>query len=209
MTAAWVIEAVDVLEDGRFGLPTGFPGSPPDQLGLDRFEERLHCGIVIAVSFAAHPLPGSGCLHPREGTPGSRVLAGSSGSRANSIGCPCRCGRCSRAAATVRPLTAMQGIAYRAMDGHLQCPNRQVAFHTVADRPTDVEPVVRHRFKNHWRGPGMQVEDYRQIQPPLSGPDVTDITRPFLVRFFSDEVLLQQVRRDVKGVIAVRASSGK
>ena len=55
----------------------------------------------------------------------------------------------------------------------------------------------------------MQVEDYRKIQPPLASPDVTDITRPFLVGFLSDEVLLQQVRRDVKGVIAVRASSGK
>ena len=52
----------------------------------------------------------------------------------------------------------------------------------------------------------MQVQDHSQIQPPLSGPDVTDITRPFLVGFLSDEVLLQQVRRDVKGVIAVNGS---
>ena len=84
------------------------------------------------------------------------------------------CGRCSRAAAIARPLSAMHGIACRATDGHLQCPDRpplgrfgfakspagqRVALHAVADRPADVEPVVRHRFKNHWRGPGMQVEE--------------------------------------------------
>ena len=39
MFAAGVLEAVDVLEDGGFGLPAGFPGSPPDQLGLGGFEE--------------------------------------------------------------------------------------------------------------------------------------------------------------------------
>jgi len=34
------------MGERRFGLPTGFPGSPPDQLGLDRFEERLHSGVL-------------------------------------------------------------------------------------------------------------------------------------------------------------------
>lgn len=29
------MEAVDVLEDGGFGLATRFPGPAPDQLGLD------------------------------------------------------------------------------------------------------------------------------------------------------------------------------
>jgi hypothetical protein len=56
-------------------------------------------------------------------------------------------------------------------------------------------------------GPRTMVE--RQIQPPLAGPGVTDIARPFLVGFFRDEVLLQQVRCDVEGVVAVCASSGK
>jgi len=41
------------MGERRFGLPTGFPSALPDQLGLDCFEERLHSGIVIAVSFAA------------------------------------------------------------------------------------------------------------------------------------------------------------
>jgi hypothetical protein len=29
----------------------------------DGFEERLNHGVVIAITFAAHPLPGSACLH--------------------------------------------------------------------------------------------------------------------------------------------------
>jgi hypothetical protein len=45
MPSARVIEAVDVLKDGGFGLATGFPRPAPDQLGLDGFEERLDNGI--------------------------------------------------------------------------------------------------------------------------------------------------------------------
>ncbi len=41
MPSARVTEAVDVLEDGGFGLAADFPCPPPDQLGLDHFEERL------------------------------------------------------------------------------------------------------------------------------------------------------------------------
>ena len=54
MAATWVIKAIDVLEDGGFGLPAGFPDSPPDQFGLDRFEEGFDGSIVIAGAFAAH-----------------------------------------------------------------------------------------------------------------------------------------------------------
>jgi len=50
----------------------------------------------------------------------------------------------------------------------------------------------------------MQVQDHRQMQSPLAGPDVADITRPFLVRSISREVTIQQVRRSVERVIAVR-----
>ena len=86
MSAVRIIEAVDVLEDGGFGLATGFPIVPPDQLGLDCFEEGFNRGVIVAIAFAAH-----------------RYLEGvSSGSHVNSIGCPYRCGRCSPWAATVR-----------------------------------------------------------------------------------------------------------
>ena len=42
------------MGERRFGLSACFPASPPDQIGLDRFEECLHGGIVIAITFAAH-----------------------------------------------------------------------------------------------------------------------------------------------------------
>ena len=54
-----------------------------------------------------------------------------------------------------------------------------------------------------WRGPRMQVQDHGQIQPALAGPDVADITRPFLVRHGCREVAVQQVRCDVECVVAV------
>ena len=41
MPAAWVVEAVDVLEDGRLRLSACLPGFPPDQFGLDCLEEGL------------------------------------------------------------------------------------------------------------------------------------------------------------------------
>ena len=70
-------------------------------------------------------------------------------------------------------------------------PDRQVAFHAVADRPAD-------------DAPGMQVQDDGEIQPPLPGPDIADIARPFLVGPICREVTIQQVRRDVERVVAVR-----
>ena len=54
MSAAWVIEAVDVLEDGGFGLATRFPRPAPNQLDHDRLEEGLNGSVVIAVAFSAH-----------------------------------------------------------------------------------------------------------------------------------------------------------
>lgn len=45
MPTAGFIEAVDILEDGGFGLTTGLPCAPPDQFGLDRLEEGLNGGV--------------------------------------------------------------------------------------------------------------------------------------------------------------------
>ena len=87
-------------------------------------------------------------------------------------------------------------IRCRAADGHLQRPDRQIPLHAVAYGPAD-------------NPPRMQVQDHSQIQPPLAGPDVADITRPFLVRPGRREVAIQQVRCDVELMIAVGVSSGK
>ncbi len=47
MPAPWIVKSVDVLEQRQFALP-------PDQLGLQRFEEGFNNGVVIAISLAAH-----------------------------------------------------------------------------------------------------------------------------------------------------------
>ena len=67
MSAARVIETVDVFKDGDFNIPAGLPCVPPDQFGLalhdsrmrafdesDGFEEGFHGRIIIAISLAAH-----------------------------------------------------------------------------------------------------------------------------------------------------------
>jgi hypothetical protein len=46
---ARVIEAVDVLEDGGFGLASGLPCAAPDQFGLNRLEEGLYSSIIVTV----------------------------------------------------------------------------------------------------------------------------------------------------------------
>ena len=57
MSTSRVIEAVDVFEDRHLSLSASFPGAPPDQFGLDGFEERLDGRIVITIAFAAHRDP--------------------------------------------------------------------------------------------------------------------------------------------------------
>ena len=64
--AAWVVEAVDVFEEGDFDLPAGLPASAPGPFGFEGFEETFDgsprhwaCsngahGSIIAVAFAAH-----------------------------------------------------------------------------------------------------------------------------------------------------------
>ena len=81
---------------------------------------------------------------------------------------------------------------WRAAQGnsHVQRPDRQILFHPVADSPA-----------NH--APREQVDDDGQINPALTRPDVGDVARPLLVRGTRRKVLLQEVRRDVEGVIAV------
>lgn len=76
-------------------------------------------------------------------------------------------------------------------NGHIQCPDRKVSFHPVTDGPAD-------------HSPRMQVQNYGEIKPTLLRPDIAYIDHPFLVWLFGKEVSVQQVRRDVELVIAVR-----
>ena len=52
MSATWIVEAVDVVEDRHLSLPAGVPRVSPDQLCFDRFEERLNRSVVIAIAFS-------------------------------------------------------------------------------------------------------------------------------------------------------------
>ena len=54
MSAARIVEAVDVFENGDFDLPAGLPISAPNHFRLDGFEEALNCGVVMTVALAAH-----------------------------------------------------------------------------------------------------------------------------------------------------------
>lgn len=80
--------------------------------------------------------------------------------------------------------------------GRLQFPDRQIARHAVAIGPAD------HTAEVH-------VQDDCQIQPPIVGSDVADITCLFLVRPVDGDVSVQKVRRDVAAMVAVDLASGE
>jgi len=52
-------------------------------------------------------------------------------------------------------------------DGHSQRAGRQIAFQAITDGSADYVP-------------GVQVH-HRPIEPALAGPDIADVTRPFLI----------------------------
>lgn len=54
MFSAWVVEAVDVFEEGSFDLSTGLPVLPPDPFVLQRLEEAFDGGIVVTVAFPVY-----------------------------------------------------------------------------------------------------------------------------------------------------------
>ena len=76
-------------------------------------------------------------------------------------------------------------------DGHVQRPDHQVTFHTVADGPAN--DAARK-----------QIQDNGQIQPAFAGPDICDVAGPFLVRCGLRKVPIQQIRSYCQGMIAVR-----
>src|SRR3954470_5042842 len=49
-----IVEPVDVAANGPVGLLAGVEDSPPDELGFQGLEERLHHGVVVAISLAGH-----------------------------------------------------------------------------------------------------------------------------------------------------------
>ena len=112
MSAARIVEAVDVLEDRHLSLPAGFPGIPPDQLGLDGLEESLDGGVIIAIAFSTHRhfevmLAQYFLIIVRT------ILAATVG--------------------------MMDAFFWRCPEGdsHLQGPDRKVTLHPITDRPAN------------------------------------------------------------------------
>lgn len=83
-SAARISKVIDVLRTCHLGLPASVP---PDWFS---FEECLDGGVVIAIAPC------------RPSTASCRIPHGFSGRYANSIGCPCRGGKCSPWAASER-----------------------------------------------------------------------------------------------------------
>jgi hypothetical protein len=62
----------------------------------------------------------------------------------------------------------MQPLVGRRAGGHVQGPDRQIAFHPVADSPAN-------------SAPRMQIKDDSQVEPTFLGPDIADVAWPFPV----------------------------
>ena len=52
MSAARVVEAVDVFKEGDFDVAAGLPVSAPEQFGLEGFEELLDGRVITAIFLA-------------------------------------------------------------------------------------------------------------------------------------------------------------
>ena len=85
-----------------------------------------------------------------------------SGSRRWRTGCLGRCGR------------AVPAAGFLPVSGHVQSRQNQAAFQCLAHRPTD-------------NAPREQIENDRQIQPSLAGPDIGDVCRPAGIGRFGTE----------------------
>src|SRR6478672_1567474 len=49
-----IVEPVDIAANSLVGFVAGVEDSPPDELGFQGLEERLHHGVVVAISLAGH-----------------------------------------------------------------------------------------------------------------------------------------------------------
>ena len=85
MSAAWVIEAVDILEDGGFGLAMRFPIPEPDEFCLDRLEEGLKSCVVVAIAGARGSMRGGLQKYDTEFSDRSGTAGGLSGHHRNLV----------------------------------------------------------------------------------------------------------------------------
>ena len=63
MPAAGVVEAIDVVKEGKCYLIASCPSVPPDEFGLRGFEQGFDGGVFIAVALFTYVLTYN-CLFP-------------------------------------------------------------------------------------------------------------------------------------------------
>ena len=141
MTAAWIIKTIDILEDRTFCLTTCVPFVAPDQLSLDRFEERFNHGIVIAIALAAH--------RDLEAVLFQALLI--------------RVGTILRAA--IRMVNAAFGRLAQC-HSHVQRTDREILFHAVTDSPADDAPGVQIKDNGQIKPP-LTGPDIAYVTSPL------------------------------------------
>ena len=73
VSPVWIVPGFDPIEHGKTGLARGSEGGPAQEFALERGEEALAEGIVIAVTDRAHAGPGVGFLVPFQGVLASLV----------------------------------------------------------------------------------------------------------------------------------------
>lgn len=143
MVAAWIVEAVDVFEEGGFDLSAGLPVAAPDQFGLQRLEEAFDGRIVVTIALPTH-----GYLKP--------VLAQKS---------------LVIVSAVLRPAICMVDEArWRPAQGdrHVQRPQCQILLHAVADGPAD--DSSREKVNDHGKiNPTLLRPDVGDVARPTSG----------------------------------------
>ena len=79
-------------------------------------------------------------------------------------------------------------------DRHRQRLLREITGKPRLQRPAD-------------HGAGVEVEDHRQIEPALRGPDIGDVPSPYLVGLRDRELAIEHVRRHWHPVIRLRGGA--
>ncbi len=90
------------------------------------------------------------------------------------------------------PIRVVQqpGFGGAMADRHCQRLLRKITGEPSPQRPAD-------------HGAGVEVEDHRQIEPALRGPDVGDVPGPHPVRMLNRELAIEGVRRDGQSVMGL------
>lgn len=110
MPLSRIVIAIDVVEDGQFNGPTRWPRPLPYQLGFDHFEERFDRRVYVTISLAVHRHLKAVLTHEL-----LIIVSTVLGSAICMVD------------ATFRRLPER--------DGHLQRPDREVAFHSITGGP--------------------------------------------------------------------------